>query len=66
MPEKRTLTQPHQGDKRYTRRDEQGQFTEDQAEVGKSLSADRRTHAKNVAPKGQGDKGDQKKPKSKS
>ncbi len=35
-------------------------------DVGKSLAADRRTHAKTVAPKGQGDHGDQKKPKAKS
>ena len=38
MPAKRTLTQPHKGDKRYTRRDGQGQFTEDQVNVGKSLA----------------------------
>jgi hypothetical protein len=66
MPAKRTLTQPHKGDKRYVRRDDQGHFTADQVNVGKSLAADRRTQAKTVAPKGQGDHGDQKKPKSKS
>lgn len=48
-------------DKRYVRRDDQGQFTSDQVDVGKSLAADRRTKAKTVAKPGQGDKGDQKK-----
>lgn len=46
-------------DKRYVRRDEQGRFKE-VVDVGKSLSQDRRTKAKTVAPKGQGDRGDQK------
>ncbi|MDP8981620.1 MAG: hypothetical protein M3O35_13650 [Acidobacteriota bacterium] len=60
MPAKRELMEPKKGDKRYVRRDEQGQFTGDQVSVGKSLSADSRKHAKTVAPKGQGDRGDQK------
>lgn len=45
-------------DKRYIRRDEQGQFTEDQVDVGKSLAADQRQHSNTKAEKGQGDKGD--------
>ena len=44
---------------RYVRRDERGRFTSDQTSVGRSLSADRRTAAKRVVPKGQGDRGDQ-------
>ncbi|MDB6072764.1 MAG: hypothetical protein JWO89_404 [Verrucomicrobiaceae bacterium] len=56
---KRELIEPHPGDKRYVRRDEQGQFKESD-DVGKSLAADRRQHAKTVAAKGQGDKGDKK------
>ena len=56
----RELIEPHDGDKRYVRRDDEGHFTEDQVDVGRSLSADRRRHAKTVAPKGQGDRGDQK------
>ena len=56
----REVIQPHKGDKRYVRRDEQGQFTGDQVNVGKSLAADRRSQAKTVVPKGQGDRGDQK------
>jgi len=57
---KRELIEPHDGDKRYVRRDDQGQFTEDQVDVGRSLSQDRRQHAKTEAPKGHGDRGDQK------
>jgi hypothetical protein len=61
MATKRELIQPKANEKRYIRRDEGGQFTSDQTDVGKSLAADRRTKAKTVAPKGQGDRGDQKK-----
>jgi hypothetical protein len=57
----RELIQPHKGDKRYVRRAGSGQFTENQVDVGKSLAADRRTKSKTVVPKGQGDRGDQKK-----
>lgn len=44
-------------DKRYVRRDERGRFTESD-DVGRSLSADRRLHAKNTTKSGQGDRGD--------
>jgi hypothetical protein len=54
---KRELIEPHPGDKRYVRRDGQGKFKESD-DVGKSLSQDRRQHAKTDAGKGQGDKGD--------
>jgi hypothetical protein len=50
-------------DKRYIRRDENGRFTTDQVDVGKSLAADRRQHAKTVAKPGQGDRGDRPKKK---
>jgi len=60
MATKRELIEPHKGDKRYVRRDQDGQFTTSQDDVGRSLSADRRRKASIVAPKGQGDKGDQK------
>lgn len=46
-------------DKRYVRRDGKGQFKESD-DVGRSLAADRRSKAKTVAKKGQGDRGDQK------
>ena len=58
---KREVIQPKADDKRYVRRNKDGQFTADQVNVGKSLAADRRTKSKTVAPKGQGDRGDQKK-----
>ena len=46
-------------DKRYVRRNKEGQFKESD-DVGRSLSADRRRKAKTVARPGQGDKGDRK------
>ena len=46
-------------DKRYVRRDEKGRFDE-VVDVGKSHAADQRQHAKTVAKKGQGDRGDRK------
>jgi hypothetical protein len=55
---KRELIEPHEEDKRYIRRDDQGQFTDEQVDVGRSLSQDSRQHAKRSAPAGQGDKGD--------
>jgi len=47
---------------RFIRRDERGRF-KTSTDVGQSLASDRRQHAKNVVPKGQGDRGDQKRPK---
>jgi hypothetical protein len=44
-------------DKRYVRRDEKGQFKESD-DVGRSLAADRRQHAKSKGKKGEGDRGD--------
>jgi len=46
-------------DKRYVRRDKQGQFKESD-DVGRSLSSDRGKKAKTTAKSGQGDKGDRK------
>jgi hypothetical protein len=45
-------------DKRFVRRDDQGQFKESD-DVGRSLSRDVKQHAKTKAKKGQGDRGDQ-------
>jgi len=59
MP-KREEIEPHPNDKRYVRRDDKGHFTDDQTDVGRSLSQDRRKHAEHEAPKGQGDRGDRK------
>lgn len=58
---KRELIEPNPGDKRYARRDDNGQFSQ-QVDVGKSLAADQRQHAQHDAGKGQGDKGDRQKP----
>jgi len=58
---KREIIEPQKGDKRYVRRDQHGAFTKEQVDVGKSLAADRRHKAKTVVPKGQGDRGDEKK-----
>ena len=46
-------------DKRFVRRDKQGQFKESD-DVGRSLAADRRRKAKTKSKAGQGDKGDRK------
>ena len=51
MAAKRELIEPHQGDKRYVCRDDQGKFTEQQIDVGRSLAADRRSTSEKVAPK---------------
>ena len=58
MARKRELIEPNPGDKRYVRRDEKGRFTESQDDVGRSLAADRRQHAKTRTESGQGDRGD--------
>lgn len=59
MTGKRELVEPHKGDKRYVRRDENGRFSESD-DVGRSLAQDVRKQAKTAAPKGQGDRGDHK------
>lgn len=58
MARKRELIEPHPGDKRYVRRDEQGRFTNDQVDVGRSLRADIRQPAQRGTPSGMGDRGD--------
>jgi hypothetical protein len=57
MANKRELIEPHAGDKRYVRRDEQGQYNK-VVDVGRSLAADRRSSAKTEVEPGQGDRGD--------
>ena len=54
---KRTLIEPHPGDKRYVRRDAKGRIKES-VDVGRSLAADRRRTSKTRAKPGAGDKGD--------
>ena len=55
---KRERIEPNPGDKRYVRRDDEGQFTEDQTDVGRSSAADQRQDSDTEPPAGQGDKGD--------
>ncbi len=55
---KRELVDPG-NDKRYVRRDDDGQFKESD-DVGRSLTADRRQAATTESKKGQGDRGDRK------
>jgi hypothetical protein len=57
MASKRELIEPQPGDKRYVRRDGDGQFKKE-VDVGKSLAADRRTKAQTRVKSGQGDRGD--------
>lgn len=44
-------------DKRFVRRDKKGRFKESD-DVGRSLTGDRRQHAKTRSKKGEGDRGD--------
>lgn len=56
---KRELIEPHPGDKRYIRRDDQGRIKESD-DVSRSLSQDQRKKATTASKPGQGDKGDRK------
>ena len=58
MSSKRETIAPT-GDKRYIRRDDQGQIKES-VDVGRSLAQDVRKNAKTASKPGQGDKGDRK------
>lgn len=53
----RELIEPHKGDKRYQRRNDDGTFGESD-DVSRSLSQDVRHHAKTKKPRNEGDKGD--------
>ena len=52
-------------DKRYVRRNKLGTSFVESDDVGRSLAADRRQHAKTKVKSGQGDKGDRPRPKTK-
>ncbi len=58
---KRELITPND-DKRYVRRNSKGQFSESD-DVSRSLSMDKKKHAKKTVKAGYGDKGDQAKRK---
>jgi len=60
MAAKRETIKPNPDDKRYVRRDENGRFTSDQVDTGRSLSQDRQRDAKRTTTEGQGDRGDRK------
>jgi hypothetical protein len=53
----RELVEPHKGDKRYQRRNEDGTFGEAD-DQGRSLGQDVRQHAETKKPRNEGDKGD--------
>jgi hypothetical protein len=59
MAGKRELIEPNKGDKRYVRRDANGQFKESD-DVSRSLSQDQKRKAKSSTTAGQGDRGDRK------
>jgi hypothetical protein len=60
MAGKRERIEPNPNDARYVRRDAQGKFTEEQDDVGRSLTQDRKKKAKTEVKPGYGDKGDRK------
>ena len=51
------MIEPHEGDKRYVRRDGNGRFSESD-DQSRSLSTDRKRKANTKAKPGQGDRGD--------
>jgi len=53
----RELIEPHKGDKRYQRRNDDGSFAESD-DQSRSLGQDVRQHARTPKPRGEGDKGD--------
>ena len=57
MAGKRELIEPNEGDSRYVRRDESGQFSESD-DLNRSLSRDNDRDAMRTSEPGQGDRGD--------
>jgi hypothetical protein len=53
----RELIEPHKGDKRYQRRNEEGTFS-DSDDQSRSLSQDAQRHSDTRKPDNEGDKGD--------
>ena len=60
MSGKRELIEPHKGDKRFVKRDENGRFSE-VVDAGRSMAQDRKQHAKTTTKSGYGDRGDRQK-----
>lgn len=53
----RELNEPHKGDKRYQRRNDDGTFGESD-DMSQSLSRDVRQHSDTKKPRNEGDRGD--------
>ena len=62
---KRELIEPHPGDKRFIRRDDDGQISES-VDAGRSIARDVRQRAQTTVPSGQGDRGDRRRDQSRS
>ena len=58
MAKDRELIEPNEGDKRCVRRNEEGEFTDSQDDVGRSQSQDQQKDAETETRTGQGDRGD--------
>jgi len=58
MARDRELIEPNEGDKRYVRRNEQGEFTDSQDDVSRSQSQDQQRDAETETQMGLGDRGD--------
>ena len=58
MAADRERIEPNEGDQRYIRRDEEGEFTDSQDDVGRAAAQDQKRDAKTESKKGQGDRGD--------
>jgi hypothetical protein len=55
---KREKIEPNEGDSRYIRRDDDGKFTDDQVDVGRSSAQDQKQQSQTKSQPGHGDKGD--------
>lgn len=59
MPREEIDTTPgKEGGSKYVRRDDEGQFTEDQTSAGRSVARDKQIDAENEAKKADKDRGD--------
>jgi hypothetical protein len=57
-PKDRERIEPSEGDQRYIRRDDEGHFTDEQVDVGRSISQDMKQKSNTKVKPGQGDRGD--------
>ena len=54
----RERIEPKEGDERYVRRDEEGQFTDSQDDAGRAARQDQKRDSRKEPRKRQGDRGD--------